>query len=93
MSTYAQYITDELNEWPGRQVRIVLMGVEYISADFCKSKWIFHSSLRKKLKKNFFFWLHGMWDLISQTRNQTYVPCSGNVESYHWTAKEVLPNP
>lgn len=34
-----------------------------------------------------------MWGLISQTRNQTYMPCSGNVESYHWTAKEVLPNP
>ena len=55
MSTYAQYITDELNEWRGRQVWIVLMDVEFTSADFCKSKWVFHSSLRKKLKKKFFF--------------------------------------
>ena len=38
MSTYAQYITDELNEWRGRQVWIVLMDVEFTSADFCKSK-------------------------------------------------------
>ena len=28
-----------------------------------------------------FFWLHGMWNLSSPTRDQTRDPCSGSVES------------
>ena len=29
----------------------------------------------------FFFWLHGMWDLISPTRDRTHSPYIGSAES------------
>ena len=31
---------------------------------------------------SFFFWLRGMRDLSSLTRDQTHTPCSGSAESY-----------
>ena len=35
-------------------------------------------------------WLpHGRWDLSSQTRDQTHVPCIGRQILNHWTTKEV----
>ena len=36
------------------------------------------------------FWLQGMWDLKSLTRNQTYTPCIGMQSLNHWTIREVL---
>lgn len=35
-------------------------------------------------------WSHGMWDLNSQTRDQTGVPCMGRQILNHWTTREVL---
>lgn len=36
------------------------------------------------------FWWRGMWDLSSQTRNQTCAPCNGGWSLKHWTSREVL---
>ena len=33
--------------------------------------------------------MHGMWDLISLTRDQTRAPCIGRLLN-HWTTREVL---
>ena len=35
--------------------------------------------------------LHGMWDLISQTRDRTLAPCIGRQSPNHWTARELPP--
>lgn len=35
------------------------------------------------------FWWRGMWDLSSQTRNQTCAPCNGGWSLKHWTRREV----
>ena len=35
------------------------------------------------------FWLGGMWDLSSPTRDQTRTPCIGRRSLNHWTTKEV----
>ena len=35
------------------------------------------------------FWLWGMWDLTSPTRNWTCTPCIGRWSPNHWTAREV----
>ena len=32
---------------------------------------------------------HGLQDLCSLTRDRTHAPCSGTVESNHWTTREV----
>ena len=32
---------------------------------------------------------HGMWGLSSPTRDGTHVPCSGSLESNHWTTRKV----
>ena len=37
----------------------------------------------------FFFWLQGMWDLSSQTRDQTCVLCIGRWILNHWTTRQV----
>ena len=36
------------------------------------------------------FWLRGMWDPSSPTRDQTRTPCIGRRSLNHWTAREVL---
>ena len=36
------------------------------------------------------FWLWGMWDLSSPTRDWTQTPCTGRWSLNHWTAREVL---
>ena len=36
------------------------------------------------------FWLWGMWDLSSPTRDWTQTPCTGRSSLNHWTAREVL---
>ena len=36
-----------------------------------------------------FFWLQGMWDLSSPTRDRTHTPCIGRQSLNHWTAREV----
>ena len=35
------------------------------------------------------FWLRGMWDLSSPTRDRTCTPCIGRRSLNHWTAREV----
>ena len=35
------------------------------------------------------FWLRGMWDLSSRTRDQTHTPCIGRRRLNHWTGREV----
>ena len=35
------------------------------------------------------FWLRGMWDLNSLTRDQTCTPCIGRQGLNHWTTREV----
>ena len=35
------------------------------------------------------FWLHGMWDLSSGTRDPTSTTCIGRQSCNHWTASEV----
>ena len=35
------------------------------------------------------FWLPGLWDLHSPTRDWTCTPCSGRRSLHHWTAREV----
>ena len=35
------------------------------------------------------FWLVGMWDLRSSTRDQTHTPCTGKESLNHWAVKEV----
>ena len=35
------------------------------------------------------FWLRGMWDLSSLTRDRTRTPCIGRRSLNHWTAREV----
>ena len=35
------------------------------------------------------FWLRGMWDLSSPTRDRTHTPCIGRRNLKHWTAREV----
>ena len=35
------------------------------------------------------FWPWGMWDLSSQTRDQTHTPCIGRRSLNHWTARKV----
>ena len=35
------------------------------------------------------FWLRGIWDLSSTTRDQTPTPCIGRQNPNHWTTKEV----
>ena len=35
------------------------------------------------------FWLQGMWDLSSLTRDQTHTPCIGRRSLNHWTIREV----
>ena len=35
------------------------------------------------------FWVQGMWDLSSLTRDWTYTHCIGRWSLNHWTAKEV----
>ena len=35
------------------------------------------------------FWLRGMWDLSSRTRDQTHTPCIGRRSLNHWTGREV----
>ena len=35
------------------------------------------------------FWLFGMWDLSSPTRDRTRTPCIGRQSLNHWTAREV----
>ena len=37
----------------------------------------------------FVFWLQGMWDLGSLTRDWTYTPCVGRRCLNHWTAREI----
>ena len=37
-----------------------------------------------------FFWLRGMWDLSSPTRDWTRTPCIGRQSLNHWTAREAL---
>ena len=37
----------------------------------------------------FFFWLQGMWDLSSLTRDRTHTPCIGKWSLNYWTAREV----
>ena len=34
------------------------------------------------------FWLCGMWDLSSPTRDRTRTPCIGRGSLNHWTARE-----
>ena len=36
------------------------------------------------------FWSWGIWDLSSQTRDQTHTPCIGRQSLNHWTTREVL---
>ena len=38
----------------------------------------------------FDFWLRSMWDLSSQTRDQTHTPCIEGQSLNHWTIREVL---
>ena len=35
------------------------------------------------------FWLRGMWDLSSPTRDRTRTPCIGMRSLNHWTTREV----
>ena len=35
------------------------------------------------------YWLHGMWDLSSPTRDQTCIPCIARWILNHWTTREV----
>ena len=35
------------------------------------------------------FWLHGLWDLSSGTRDTTPTRCIGRRSHNHWTASEV----
>ena len=35
------------------------------------------------------FWLRGMWDLRSLTRDRTRTPCIGRRSPNHWTAMDV----
>ena len=37
----------------------------------------------------FFFWLQGMWDLSSPTRDQTHTRCIRRESLNHWTTREV----
>ena len=37
------------------------------------------------------FWLRGMWDLGSLTRDRTRTPCIGRRSLNHWTTKKVPP--
>ena len=37
-----------------------------------------------------FFWLRGMWDLSSLTRDWTHATCVGRQSLNHWTTREVL---
>ena len=37
----------------------------------------------------FVFWLQGVWDLGSLTRDRTYTPCVGRRCLNHWTAREI----
>ena len=39
-----------------------------------------------------FFWLRGMWDLSSPTRDQTHTPCVRRWGLHHWTSREVRGN-
>ena len=52
-----------------------------------------HSGLCLNMASFFFyvlvFWLRGMWDLSSLTRDQTRTPCIGRQSLNHWTAREV----
>ena len=36
-----------------------------------------------------FFWLWGMWDLGSLTRDWTHIPCTGRRSLNHWAIREV----
>lgn len=36
-----------------------------------------------------FFWLRGMWDLLSQVRDGTPTPCIGSGSFQHWSSREV----
>ena len=36
-----------------------------------------------------FFWLWGMWDFSSLTRDRIRTPCIGRLSLNHWTAREV----
>ena len=36
----------------------------------------------------FFFWLRGMWDLSSLTRDQTHTPCIGRQSLNHWPTRK-----
>ena len=38
-----------------------------------------------------FFWLHGMWDLSSPTRDQTCIPSIGRQSLNHWNDGKILP--
>ena len=35
------------------------------------------------------FWLRGVWDLSSLTRDRTHTPCIGRQSLSHWTSREV----
>ena len=35
------------------------------------------------------FWLRGVWDLNSPTRDRTHTPCTGRRSLNHWTTKVV----
>ena len=41
------------------------------------------------LLHSFIFWLQGMWDLSSWTRDQTHIPCIGSQILNHWATREV----
>lgn len=52
-------------------------------------KIIFNVILFLILTLFFFFWLHGLWDLSSGTRDPTSTTCIGRQSCNHWTASEV----
>ena len=37
------------------------------------------------------FWLQGLWDLTSSTRDQTHIPCIERQSHHHWTTREIPP--
>ena len=51
---------------------------------------LFFDSTRSSLQFTGFLWLpSGMWDLSSQIRDQTCIPCIGGQIPSHWTTREV----
>ena len=65
-----------LNHWTAREVPQVIF-FNFLKKVIC---CIFIFIQFKKFSFSF-FWPHGMWDLVSPTRDQTCAPCIGSMES------------